>query len=196
MSDDPIRPRLHGLPPLLAAAGLLMLACSDPLALPPASQLTVEDTVTLFAATATPVRTASAYNLITQDVARTDRTVDFDFAVDLVPGTGTDTDLVILPRGALGFLLDGGVQRTTSAFDAITLAPTSGYEREAPLVVASGDVVLLASRLQQCNFGISRPYYAKLRVESIDRAQRSVVLRIRVDPNCGYRGLAPGIPKD
>ena len=196
MSDHSIRPRLHGLPPLLAAAGLVMLACSDPLSLPPASQLTVEDTVTLYAATATPVRTASAYNLITQAVARTDRTIDFDFAVDLVPGTGTDTNLVILPRGALGFLPDGGAQRTTVPFDSIALAPTSGYERQAPVVVNAGDVVLLASRLQQCNFGISRPYYAKLRVESIDRAQRSAVFRLRIDPNCGYRGLTPGIPKD
>lgn len=198
MSDHSRRPRLHGLLPIFAAAALGALGCSDPLTLPPANQATVELTVTLYALTGTPVGTPSAYTLGTASSApsavRTDRTIDFDFAVDLVPGTGTDTNLVILPRGAVGFALDGGAQRASIPYDSITIAPTSGYRSDSALAVGPGDVVLLASRLQQCNFGINRPRYAKLRVESVDRAQRSAVLLMRIDPNCGYRGLAAGVP--
>lgn len=195
MSNRSPRIRVHGLPPILCAVALGLWACGDPITLPPATLETTEVTFTLYALTSTPVGTASAYNMVVQSPVRTDRTLDFDFAVDMVTGTGGDTSVVMLPRGALGLPRDGGVQLATAPYDSITLAPVSGYVEDAPLAADSGDVVIAASRLQQCNFGILRPRYAKLLVESVDRVQRSVTFRMRIDPNCGYRGLAPGIPK-
>jgi len=192
MSDRSRRPRPVG--PLPALLVLALTACGDPLGLPPATQPTVELSFTLYALTGTPVGTASAFNLVTQTAQRTDRTIDFDFAVDLVGGAAGDSTVVILPRGALGFQADGGAQLVAAPFDSVLLAPTTGYAQDIPLAVDSGDVVVVASRLQQCNFGINRPRYAKLSVESVDRVLRSVTFKIRIDPNCGYRGLGPGIP--
>lgn len=196
MSDHSRSSNPGRLRPALFALALGISACGDPLTLPPATQETVELSFTLYALTNTSVGTPSAYNMATQATVRTDRSIDLDFAVDMVTDTSGDTSVVMLPRGALGFQPDGGVQRATAPFDSIALAPVNGYVEDAPLPVDSGDVVLVASRRQQCNFGINRPRYAKLRVESVNRAQRSIAFKIRIDPNCGYRGLAPGIPSN
>jgi hypothetical protein len=176
---------------LAAAWALGLVACGADLTLPPATRETVEDTVVLYALTGTPVNTPSAYNLLSRRAERTDRTNDFDFAIDFAV---SDTVLQFLPRGALGFPPDGGLQVTNVQFDSLLLAPEGGYQSEEPLVADSGAVLVAASRRQVCNFGITRPYYAKLTVEAVDRVQRSVTLRLRIDPNCGYRGLGPGIP--
>ncbi|MDO8666046.1 MAG: hypothetical protein Q7J79_05500 [Gemmatimonadales bacterium] len=196
MSDHSRSSNPGRLRPALFALALGISACGDPLTLPPATLETVELSFTLYALTNTSVGTPSAYNMITLATVRTDRSIDLDFAVDMVGGTAGDSAVVIIPRGALGFQLDGGVQLAAEPFDSIVLAPVNGYVEDAPLPVDSGDVVLVASRLQQCNFGINRPRYAKLRVESVNRAQRSIAFKIRIDPNCGYRGLAPGIPSN
>jgi hypothetical protein len=178
---------------LAAAWALGLAACGVDLTLPPATRETVEDTVVLYALSGTPVNTPSAYNLLSRRAERTDRTNDFDFAIDFAV-SDTDTVLQFLPRGALGFPPDGGLQVTTVGFDSLLLAPEGGYQSEEPVVADSGAVLVAASRRQVCNFGITRPYYAKLSVEAVDRVQRSVTLRLRIDPNCGYRGLGPGIP--
>lgn len=196
MSDHSRSSNPGRLRPALFALALGISACGDPLTLPPATQETVELSFTLYALTNTSVGTPSAYNMVTLATVRTDRSIDLDFAVDMVTDTSGDTSVVMLPRGALGFQPDGGVQPAAEPFDSIALAPVNGYVEDAPLPVDSGDVVLVASRRQQCNFGINRPRYAKLRVESVNRAQRSVAFKIRINPNCGYRGLAPGIPSN
>lgn len=195
MSNARSAPRLARLlGPLLAAAALG--ACGESITLPPAGLETEEDTITLYALTGTPVSTPSGYSILSRAVVRTDRSTDFDFAVDFRTGAGGDTTVVLLPRGALGFAADGGLQSVTVPFDSLLLAPETGYVESDALAVGRGSVVVAASRRQACNFGILRPFYAKMRVEDINRdpLQRSVTLRIVVDPNCGYRGLAPGIP--
>ena len=177
------------------------LACGDPFTLPPATLETTDQNFTLHALTGTPVTTASAFNLVVIGPVRTDRSVDFDFAFDIGVdsaydvGTAGATVAVLLPRGALGLGLDAGLQVSSQPFDSILVAPESGYETVRGVVVDSGVVVLASSRPQTCNFGFNRPRYAKLRVEQLDLAQRTITLRVVVDPNCGYRGLGPGIPQ-
>lgn len=199
MPSVPERPR-QLLRPLLAAALLAAAGCSDAFTLPPASQPTTERTPTLHALTGTAVATPSAYNLLALAEVRTDRTNDFDFAFEIGPdsaldvGTAGDTVAVLLPRGALGLGRDGGLQVSTLPFDSIVLAPETGYRDTVGVVIDSGTVLIVASRKQTCNFGLVRPRYAKARVEALDLVRRSVTLRLVVDPNCGYRGLGPGIP--
>jgi hypothetical protein len=176
----------------IGAAGLS--ACGDDLTLPAATLETESLTVTLYALTGTPVAQPSAYNIIFLTPVRTDRSTDFDFAVDMDTNQTGDTVVLILPRGAMGLTADGGVQKVDVPFDSLLLAPADGYIQDSALAVATGDVLAFASRRQTCNFGVVRPHYAKALVEAVDRVQRSVQLRMRIDPNCGYRGLAPGVP--
>ena len=64
---------------------------------------------------------------------------------------------------------------------------------DKPVALAAGRVFFARSALpNNCFLGI--PNYAKLEVLSFNAAQRSVIFRILVDANCGYRGLEPGIP--
>lgn len=193
MLDHLVFPRaaaLLGLAVLAASA-----ACSSTFTLPPAGLATVTDTVTLWALTGTNLSDPSAYDLMLHSVARTDRTSSFDFAFDIRTDTLHDTSAVLLPRGALGLYVDGGLQVTQQPFDAITIAPTSGYQDTAAVAVHVGMVVLAASRSETCNFGYVYPLYAKLNVLAVDLVARSVTFAILTDPNCGYRSLkADSIP--
>ncbi|HXY68487.1 MAG TPA: hypothetical protein VEH62_03495 [Gemmatimonadales bacterium] len=187
-------------PRLVALLALVVLAdfaaCNNPFQLPPANLAVTSDTVTLWALTGTDVSRPSAYSVFPvapfgiPDVVRTDRSSGFDFAFDIRTDTVVkDTTAVLLPRGAMGLYVDGGLQVTTQTIDQVTLAPTSGYQDTLAVPVKVGTVVLVASRSQTCNFGYIRPYYAKLVVTSLDFVARSIAFLIYNDSNCGYRSL-------
>lgn len=196
-----MRDRLRLLPALAPwALAALLAGCSDNPVLPPATLPVTEQQILLSALTGTDVRMPSAYNMIVLAEIRTDNTTDFDFAFDIGidsafgVGTAGDTVAVLLPRGALGFNVDGGLQLTTTPFDSIMRGALDGYEREQPVRIRQGDVLLAASRTQQCTYQVVRPRVAKLRVDSVDVAARQVSIRVVIDPNCGYLSLAPGLP--
>lgn len=189
---------------VLVSMGLLVplvSGCGDEFGLPPANLPVAEQLITLYALTGTPVNLPSAYNMLSLTEVRTDRSSDFDFAFEIAPdsvlGTGTtgDTVAALLPRAAIGFNADGGLQTIVGVpWDSILLAPETGYDRERPHVISTGQILLAASRLQQCDFGFIRPRYAKMFVENIDYVARRASIRVIIDPNCGYRSLAPGVP--
>lgn len=179
---------------LALMAPAVLSGCGEDFRLPPATLETEEFTLTLYALTGTPVGTASAYDLVFLSPVRTDRSTAFDFAVDMVTDASSDTVALVIPRGATGLSVDGGVQKVALSYDALLLAPEDGYVEDSALTVDVGDVLAFASRRQNCNFGIARPHYAKALVEAIDRDLRTIQLKVRVDPNCGYRGLDAGLP--
>ena len=178
-------------------------ACGEDIVLPPASIPVAEQQIMLFALTDTPVNTPSAYTITSLAEVRVDLSNDYDFAFDIGPrsrygltGTPTDTVAVLVTRHYMGFVADGGFQPATGIFDSIMIAPATGYEQQLPAVIDVGTVLFAASRLRQCNFNLIRPHYAKLVVQEIDRTLRRATIRLVVDPNCGYRSLAPGIPTE
>ena len=180
-----------GLAFVVAAA---LAACGDPNLLPPATVVVREDTLTLWALTGTPILRPSAFDILRQASVRTDRTSEFDFVFDLVPDSLGDTVAVLIPRGGFGLSADAGLIRLVANFDTLRLAPVEGYEFRNPVVF--DHVVVARSRLQSCNFGLSYGLYAKLQMIELNRAERWVRFRMNLDPNCGYRGLAPGIPSN
>jgi hypothetical protein len=182
-----------GLAFVFAAA---LAACGDPNLLPPATVVVREDTLTLWALTGTPILRPSAFDILHQTPVRTDRTSEFDFVFDLVPDSLGDTVAVLIPRGGFGLSADAGLIRLVANYDTLRLAPVEGYEFRKPVVFDFEVVVVARSRLQSCNFGLSYGLYAKLRMIEVNRAERWVRLRMNLDPNCGYRGLAPGIPSN
>jgi len=187
MSDTPQFPRAAALVAMtLLGSGL---ACSTSFPLPPATAAVTSATVTLWALTGTDLSHPSAYDVMNEEVARTDRTSLFDFAFDIRVDSVNDTTAVLLPRGTLGLYVDGGLQVTTQAYDSITAAPTSGYQDTLALPVTVGTVVLAASRSETCNFGYVRPLYARMHITALDLVARSITFDIVTDPNCGYRSL-------
>ena len=172
-------------PPLLS----LFWACSSAFTVPPATLAVDSGSVTLWALTGTDLAHPSAYDVIYQTVARTDRTSAFDFAFDIQVDTLHDTTAVFLPRGPLGLYLDGGLQVSTQAFDSITIAPTTGYQDTLAVPVKVGTVVLAASRGETCNFGLVKPLYVRMHVTALDLVARTITFSIVSDPNCGYRSL-------
>ena len=187
MSRPPVFPRIVALLALAQLAGTT--ACDNPFQLPPAAVGTFVDSVTLWALTNTDIAHPSAYDVLDNVVARTDRVSSFDFAFDIRTDSLADTTAVLLPRGAMGLYVDGGLQVTTQAFDSITIAPTSGYQDTLAVPLKVGTVVLAASRSQTCNFGYVRPVYAKIEVTALDFVARTITFAILADLNCGYRSL-------
>lgn len=184
---------------LLAAS--LLAGCDDPYGLPAATTATTERIVILYALTGTPISAPSAFNLLSGIEVRTDRTPDFDIAIEFAPdsvlglGTTGDTVAAILPRGMLGFSPDPGVLiDSVTPWDSLRLAPLAGYTIDKAVRIDSGDVVVAQSRQQSCNFSLVRHLYAKIRIDQVDYVQRRIVTRTVTNPNCGYRSLAPGVP--
>src|SRR5688500_17091224 len=104
-------------------AALVLAACGDPNELPDAQIANIVDTVTISALTGTPIRLPSAYSIADPVSVRTDLSAQFDFAFDILASNGAP---VFLPRSALGFPLEGGLQpglqRREESFAEITEA--------------------------------------------------------------------------
>ncbi len=186
------------LAPLALAAAALVAGCSTTYQLPPAILANVQGTATLYALTGTTLTEPSAYSVCgepcnagaTPTVVRTDRSSGFDFAFDVrVDTTKHDTAAVLLPRGAVGLYMDGGLQVSSQPFDSITHAPASGYQDSLPVPIQVGTVVLAASRSVTCNFSYTYPIYGKLEVTALDKVARTVTLKLLIDTNCGYFSL-------
>lgn len=177
---------------LTVFGGSLLVACDDPLGLPPAGVPNVVDTVRLYALRGTPVAQPSGLKVSTGQVVRTDEP-GFDIAFD-IDNAGTP---LIYPAGALGLSRDPGVLKMNAAFDDVTTAPTGNdYLVSQPVAIPKETVFVVRSApfSGDCGFSAALPRYGKFRVLSVDPTTRSVALEMLVDLNCGYRGLRPGLP--
>lgn len=199
------RARRLGRPALAAAvlaAALAAAACSDPLG-PQTNFPVIEDTVRVYAINGSPAGSPNALLLLSSgsDLGRPvafratsgfvfDLTVDFDAAgaALLYP--------VRLVGSALAGARDVGIRRIEGDYASLREAPVDGYTFDQPFTLAEGDVFAVISvNAPGCGgFSFNPTAYAKLRVEGIDRATRSVKFRVTVDPNCGFRNLVPPPP--
>ena len=199
MFPSPFRRVRRGAACLALALTAPLAACDDPFEIT-ANFDTAEATVTIFAFNGTPISLTTAVLIAPLPQAvRPGPEYLFDLAVD-VDAAG---DAVLLPVDAIaapgvfgGSRMTGIRPVTDQGYGAITRAPVGGYTVGDAVGIAVGDVgVLQAVNHPTCAgsfFG--NTIYAKYRVEAIDAAARTVSLRIRVDPNCGFRGLEVGEP--
>ena len=119
--------------------------------------------------------------------------VNFEVAFDLT-GDGKVRFVparALVPQSPAGAPVVG-MQRSSSAFNALTRAPERGYTDDSTLVVSVNEVVLVRLASAGCIYG--EPYYAKVAVDSIIANERRIVLRTIVNRNCGYRALTEGLP--
>lgn len=119
----------------------------------------------------------------------------FDVAID-VRG---DSVLFLPPRrvaSALAVVRRVGLRRDTLvAFDSARFAPSSGYVFDSVTVAArEGETVFIVSQHPVCRNEFSQELYAKVGVLDVDPAAKTATLRVRLDPNCGFRSFLPGVP--
>jgi hypothetical protein len=183
-------------PVSLLAAAVLVTACGGPVNLAPPSVPNVVDTIVLGALSGSPITVASAYSVADGNVVRTDLTSAFDFAYNVDPaGRHVLLTLEVLHLGNTSGS-GPGIQFTPQTFDELTLGPSNGWITGDTIVVDSGSVVLLRSRIVCPGLGV--PLYGKLEVLSLDDTpgDRRMTAQVLANENCGYKGLLPGLPRN
>ncbi len=184
-------PRRSAIALPLVVAGLAWLAgCSSTTGLPSASIVNTVDTVSLYALNDGIVTNPSAFALQGARRVRTDQSGVFDFAFTF----DALRRPLLVPTEPLGLGTFSSLQRSSTAFDAITTAPGSGWQADSSVVADTGTVVLVSSRPLTCFTGVTVSLYAKLRVLTVDTTAKRLDFAILIDQNCGYRGLQPGLP--
>jgi hypothetical protein len=179
----------------LVATAPLGVACTDPNELPPPSERNFVDTLTLYALSGTPVQSPSGYS-VPDGPVRTDRTTSFEFAYEMVVANN-DTTHYFIPQAVLDLQVNNqvnpGLQRRAQGFDQVIEAPSNGYVTNDSLVVDSGQVFIVRSRLV-CGIGVS--LYSKIEILKFVDSTRTVDLKVLANTNCGYKRLTPGFPSE
>ena len=182
---------------LLVIACALAADCGNPLGLQ-AFLSNDTATVSLYALSGTPIDKPSGFLIYGSRPQRTDQTTQFDFAFDF----DSAGNAVLLPTGALKMGVGSGLQISGLDFDSLTIAPTTGYQKDSALVVTENSVVIAQSapaNALSCTFGLSYPLYAKLHILTIDTTSgpngRRIDFLVLANGNCGFRGLELGLPR-
>ncbi len=121
--------------------------------------------------------------------------LEFDVAL------AVDGDSVVFlpPRlvlSSLGSTHRVGLRRETTPFESIRAAPGRRYVFDTVAVVArKGETVIVATQHPNCFQEFSPELYAKIGVLDIDPVRREATVRVRVDPNCGFRSFLDGVPR-
>lgn len=185
---------------LLVGVGAAAAACADPLATT-ATLPTIDDTAAVFALTGAPESAPTAINVSFPRAVIATPSEQYDVVFDI-----RHDSAFAYPPHAVGATLTAGLQLSSEAFDAITVAPTAGYNDSLPVFVKAGDVLLVQSTAVECatqSVAARTFIYAKIVIDSIfyDEAApphvpRTIWYRLRNDPNCGFLSFADGIPNN
>ena len=189
------RARLHR-PLLLAALALLgtSVACDDPFA-PRADALNFNTAVEVWALTGAPTSFPTVILVPQALTVRPDAGGSFDIGFDI----DADGRLLVVPMSKIVAPLSGprsiGIIRTSDVFNTILEAPRSGWVFDSTLSVNVGQTFIVRVTTLFCNGQFRREVYAKYHVDSVLPAERRIRLTGFVNPNCGFRSFATGIPK-
>jgi hypothetical protein len=175
----------------------VLSACGDPTNLK-ASLPTATDTLAVFALSGTPPSYPSGISIIARQAVRVDGFAGFDAAFDINPDGRPVIYPVKLIVSSPGGSRPVGLQRVSGTFESVKEAPKSGYEVDSSFVLGLGEVVAMESPHNTsgdlCTFALSPNLYAKFAVDSVNLVTRTLYLKMAIDPNCGFRSFAEGIP--
>jgi hypothetical protein len=180
-------------PLILAAAMLAATGCSDPFALK--AQYSNEPFIfTVFGMSGKgPANAPAALDLLGRAVMKVDGSFAFDIAFDL-DGKGK---IVVLPQRLVGTPIAGSrvvyLRRMSGPYDAALLAPSDGWMADSTVSVLPGEPVGIKLTPSSCAYQISTDMYAKIFVDSVT-AGGLIFGRGVLNPNCGFKSFADGIP--
>ena len=133
--------------------------------------------------------------------ARVDVNLAFDIAFDMDAGGAVTVYTVrALASEVLASVSRVGLQKDTTAYALVAKAPLSGFVYDSSLTLGVGQTLLIDKLDGTCaQFGGAFLGYnikAKLIIDSVDTAARKIFVKILSNPNCGFRSLQPGLPKE
>lgn len=188
---------------LVAVAALA--ACGDTTNLS-ASFETVEDTLSAFAVSGTPPQLPSGLLLggqIDADfagepvVVRVNESFLFDIAFDIDDASVAVVYPYRLVASDFGSSRRVRLQAVDQPYDQLLRAPVNGYQDSLAVAAPTGRTLVIETQNSTyCTNDLVRTLYAKLVVDSVRPGTRELFFRVRLDPNCGFRSFAPGIPAD
>jgi hypothetical protein len=172
-------------------------ACGNPNSLK-ANLITSVDSLFVYALSGTPPTYPSGISLLARQSVRVDGFAGFDVALDIdAAGKPVIFPVKLVVRSS-GGSRPVSMIKVQGTFEQIVEAPKSGFEADSALSMAFGEVVVVQSAHNSagdiCQFAINPNIYAKIVVDSVNLASRTLFLRLGLDPNCGFRSFAAGLP--
>jgi hypothetical protein len=151
----------------------------------------------LYALNGSPIGAPTAINTVFAATVRPDATYDFDVAFDL----DAEGRPVVLAQRSLGHPAAGAgrqvaLQAVAGGFDALERAPESRWVLDSLLTLEIGQVAVVRVAATICQFDLSPFVFSKLVVDSVDVASRRIWASALTNPNCGFRSLQPGRPRN
>jgi hypothetical protein len=199
-----LRLSLRAALPFGAAVGVLSAAaCSDPFQ--PVAQLdTSADAFVLFALTGASSQLPSGVELTGPTAVRpgvttqnepagliTRPTFDIAFNIDAAGRVQLYPPRTLLSSNVAARRV--GFRRVATSFDSLRAAPNGGFRYDSVFTVSPGETIVVESQAGSCSS--TTPLAAKLVVDSVSAASRAIFVRVRSNPNCGFRSLLPGRPE-
>lgn len=184
----------------LAVALIVVASCGDSNSLlSPAVYENVDRQYGVYALTGSPSGLPAGYQFTSESLVRpqilSSGALNFDVAFDI---TADGKALVmsakkVVPTPPAG-VAPIGFLSLTAVYEQVVKAPDKGYVDDTTATLTVGQAVYVRLTGSGCVYG--EPYYAKLTIDSINVAERRLLVRSLVNRNCGYRSLTQGIPKD
>lgn len=169
---------------LVALSAAALAACEDPLAPTLAPVPDEPSRVTLFDFETSELRQPAAFDVAGPRAVLTHQTSGWDFLVGRDGGA-----FRFRPRSVvLDVSATSGLQRVSSSFGELSMAPEGDYVTDDPVPVEQGAVFAARSRQQ----GIGCLRFAKIEILEVDAEAGSVRIRYLGNPNCGRRTLVAG----
>ena len=177
------------------SAVVVLNACGDPTSLT-ANTPTFVDTLSVFALSGTPPAYPSGLSIVGRTPVRVDGFANFDVAFDIDAAGNAVIYPVKLIVASVGNSRPVGMVKFPLPFEGVVEAPRTGFETDSSFVLAPGETVVVQSShaADICQYALSPYIYAKIAVDSVNLVSRTLYLRMGLDPNCGFRSFATGIP--
>ena len=182
---------------IAATVAIAVGGCRDLTGLP-ASLPVISDSGVVYAINGAPAGAPTALEMFTGTLLPADAAFLFDFAFD-IDSVG---HVVILPQrvvaNGLATTHTVALQADTIPYESLIRAPAGGYRADTALVTVPGRMILVQStNPTACSTSLTgTTIFAKVIADVVDPATRQLIIRYTIDPNCGFRSFAPGIPKD
>lgn len=165
----------------------------------PASLATATESSTVYAINGAPLGAPTAIHAYAGQFVPATADFLFDVAFDL----DDQSQIHILPQRQVA----SGLQATHTVslatvpdtFEAVGSVPSGlKFRPDTGMIIQRNQVVIAqVTDATACSFSVTgTTLYAKIAVKAVNRADRTMQVKFTVDPNCGFRSFAPGVPKE